>query len=225
MPDTLVARLQTQFEIDPKLKEKCISSCISAVKNNKANRLFDDFPPLVSKDDCAFFIDEYQKLLISGTKATVHALQKRLIKIACEELLDVNGKLKQELIALLGLQVHVSLIDNYQAVCAFVGMMNIYMTSESSLLVKDNQNTYLAMTKLINNSYGERIRESMRENKIAYDSKYDSNSIKLDNLHPLFFLSLFAGGLIGVGIYGAVKVGQEIYNEYKPLSLPEAPIL
>lgn len=227
----LIQRLQKQFDENPGLREKCLKNGKDSQRPGMSNRIFDDFPLLLSDEQYQPILQKYRQLYQNGRHVDVRNFEKDLIKIACDEILDGNGNLHPDLIDFLEWTEFAAHIDNHQAVCAFVGMMNLYLIDVSADLVASKQYEFNAMTDCINKNYGQWVREYMREKNIQYNPSHDTDKITAKDVvmypvrHPLFTLSLFAGGLIGVGIYGAVKGCQEVYNEYAPLSLPEMPKL
>ena len=228
---SLIKRLQAKFSEDSQLREKCVRESKNSITHNAANRVFDSFPVMLDESQLSTLLDAYQQLLKHSSKKEVRDFEKKIIKIACDELLDEKGNLSEELLEMIEWKECKDKINNYLAVCAFVGIVNITLTELSESVVKNNQYTYLAMTKLVNENYSGWIREYMNQNKIKYNPQYDTDQIKVTDVllypftHPLFSLSIFAGGLIGLGIYGSAKLAQEIYQEHAPLTLPELPSL
>lgn len=227
----LIQRLQIQFDQNPGLREKCIKNGKDSQRPGMSNRIFDDFPLLLNDEQYQDILKKYQQLFEGGRPIDVRNFEKELIKIACGEILDDTGNLNPELMSFLEWTEYAQYIDNHQAVCAFVGMMNLYLCDVSRELVTSKQYEFNALTDLVNKNYGRWVREYMREKGIRYDSCHDTDQVTAKDIllypvrHPLFAVSLFAGGVIGAGVYGAVKGCQELYDEYAPLSLPGLPKL
>ena len=227
----LIKNLQTKFSQNSHLREKCIVTSKNKINTGYPNRAFDDFPDMLDESQVSTLLPKYKQLLKSSCRRNIRDFEKEIIKIACDELLDDTGNVSQELITTLEWDDCQNKIDNYLVISAFVGFTNMFLTQMAAYERLQNEHTYLAMNKIINSSYGSWIRDYMNHNKIKYDTKYDTDTIKVTDVllypikHPLFSLSLFAGGLTGLGIYGGVKLAQELYRDNAPVTLPEAPRL
>ena len=227
----LLDRLKTTFDADSGLKLKCIKSGKNQLAAGKGNRVFDDFPIMLEGDLFSKLLLKYQELLKHSNRIDVQKFEMSIIKIACDELLDENGKPCQQLIDLLEWSEFPDKINNYLVISAFVGMINLALSAQSLEYVDQYQYTYLAFTKLVNENYGQWIRDYMRQNKIEYDPKYNTDQIKVSDVllypvrHPVFTLSVFFGGMFGAGAYGAAKLIEKEIKDHAPLSLPEMPSL
>jgi hypothetical protein len=117
---TLLPTLQDAF-INPTLKASCLASSKEQLQkgtnNNSGYRAFDTFPPLLPQTELDALMNEIRIILqhiqyniknnkgfylltLDNQNAIAH-LQKRVIKIACDELLNTDGKIKSEIINLL----------------------------------------------------------------------------------------------------------------------------
>ncbi len=223
--------LQHHFEADADLKQKCLVDAKNKITRNLANRVFDDFPLLLAPSKFLSLTDNFKTVLKQPTGKSVKDFERDLIQIACHALLDNQGKLKNCVINMLEWNELTSQIDNYNAVCAFVGAVNAHIVNESASLIQENNNKFTATASFINHNYGKWVLEIMREKCIPYDSIYNTDQLHMRDiiLYPIkkpgFAASLLFGGFIGAAIYG----GYELYKQRQrvadtvALDLPDSP--
>src|SRR5580700_9104604 len=156
----LIGTLQYHFHANPELKQKCLTDAKAKIHNNLENRVFDVFPLLIERSKFLLFVDRFNEILQQPTPKVVRHFEMDIIEIACDELLDKQGKIKSQLINLLEWNELTSKIDNYHAVCAFVGSLTASIVNESASV--ENNNEFAAIASYINPNYGKWVLEIMR---------------------------------------------------------------
>ena len=217
----LINILRFEFENNPQKMDQCLKDSHMKLKNQLTNRVFDTFPLLLPNPDFSLFKQFFKQILCSPTqnKMDLKQFEKDLAKIACEELLEANGVLKNDLIEMLKWPDYADKMDTYQLICAYVGVVNSYVTSELSSDINEKQDTFTTIMQFVNPNYGKWVLEVMRDLKMPYHEKYDTEHFKLHDLltypvrNPLFAFSLFGGGLIGAGLYLTAQYFKGMYDE------------
>lgn len=221
----LVEVLQHHFETNPELKQKCLNDAKSKINKNLENRVFDIFPLLIEQSKFLPFVDRFNKILQQPTEKMVRNFELEIIQIACDALLDKQGNIQSQLIKMLEWDELTSNIDNYNAVCAFVGALNASIVNESASV--ENNNKFTDVASYINRNYGKWVIEIMREKNLPYNPIYNTDQLNLRDIilypikKPVFGVSLLFGGFLGAAI-----CGYELYKQCRAksatLELPES---
>jgi len=229
--NNLITILQSAFEADLELKAACISDSKNKINNNLSGRAFDKYPLLIEKSQFKLLIKRFNQLIDMPSRRLVREFEKEIINIACEELLDNKGKLKNQLIELLEWQELTAKIDNYRAVCGFVGVVTSCIAKEFSASTENDMHKFSATVSYINKNYNKWILEVMDEKNIKYNPKYDTDEIKIEDIllfpinRPGFSICLCLGGLFGAAAYGGYELFKAIKEDNATLERLDKPSL
>lgn len=133
-PFSLITVLEKHFE-DPVIKAECQRLALERIQHNIQNRLFDDFPPLISEEIAQVVSQEFismvrhvilfnkydEEKLNEDEKTKFQQWVEGLTQLAYEQLLDSEGKVKDELLKLLGIEAYKNQLKNNQIIHAFIG--------------------------------------------------------------------------------------------------------
>lgn len=220
-------RLLTQQFSDPLLKTKCIESAQYKLAHQLSTRVFDEFPPLLPPSmmnelsdelhsmlceiDAFTNINEEDYLLPKDEQRVVNQSIKALARTGIEQLLDTDGKIKQELIDLLQWHPYKNTLNSCDILCAFVvSTYHLLLTNDplQHLINNDLHTASVAMLNFMNQDqhYRDCVIESMNEAGIPYSEKEKPSYLSdILALRPAQKAAL-AVGLLG-GLAAAASIG------------------
>lgn len=223
---TFIETLRREFE-DADVKTKRIQSSLLKISQGEVTRMFDDYPSL-SQDELITISQNFktifakiEKIDTAGDKIQLADMidktaltdwEKNIAVIACDELLDSNGKIKSEIIALFGWEKHINEINNSDLVCAYVGAINHLAMSNLDGLIEENLTRYTAVCNYVNPNYRSWIKEVMGSLNLPVDLRHENKADSLsfrDILdYPLKHPAVGVG--IGLGVTGVLLAGLAI---------------
>jgi hypothetical protein len=224
----LLEILHDHFKNDLTLKRKCLDGAKNKINRKLANRVFDEFPLLINQTNFQSLTDEFSQVLKKPTRKSVHNFEIHIINIACDQLLDQNGKIKSELIKFFEWNSLASPIDNYNVVSAFVGAVTASIVRESASVIQEDNNTFSSTATHINKNYGKWILDVMRERDFDYNPAYEADLVNLSDIiqnpftKPAFAASLLFGGVFGAAIYGGYELYKKFCEDNAPLESPSS---
>lgn len=222
----LVETLQHHFDTNAELKQKCLMDAKAKINKNLENRVFDVFPLLIERSKFLPLVDRFNEILQQPTRRNIRNFEMDIIEMACDALLDKQGDIKSRLITYLEWNELTSKIDNYHAVCAFVGALTASIVNESASV--EHNEVFAAVASYINPNYGKWVIESMRENSIPYNPAYNTDPLNLHDImlypirKPAFGASLLFGGFLGAALYGGYELYKRCLADNVTLELPES---
>jgi hypothetical protein len=182
--ELLVEILEEEFKY-PETHKRCVGASRDALKEDYSEkRVFDDFPDLIPENDM-ITLSTALKLTLENARTvntteglpqfrqgnidSIQDLENFIIKYACDELLDETGHVKARICELLEWKEKISQLKTCSIVSAFVGHVNLALSSRISATINDEKYTPAsqAFYTYVNRNIGSLIKEKMEnENKI-----------------------------------------------------------
>jgi hypothetical protein len=225
---SLVETLKHHFDANPELKQECLMHAKAKIKKNLENRVFDEFPLLIERSKFLPLVDRFNEILKEPIEKNIQNFEIDIIKMACDALLDEKGRIESQLITYLEWNnlTLTSKMDNYHAVCAFVGALTASVVNESASV--ENNEVFADVASYLNPNYGKWVIEVMRENGIPYNPAYNTDQLNLRDimLYPIrkpavVGASLVFGGFLGAALYSGYQLYKRCVADKAVVELSE----
>lgn len=218
-PYSLIAVLEKHFE-DPVIKAKCQRLAKERIQHNIQNRLFDDFPPLVSEEITQVVSQEFismvhhiilfnkydEEKLNEDEKKKFQRWVEGLTQVAYEQLLDSQGKIKDELLKLLGIEAYKDQLKNNQIVHAFIGNTTGVAVETNKLDVYEiglsNAHPMSMINLMVNRNYRIWCDNVLKKLGVKLDITYSPETTRKTNSNSNNN-SVATASLVGGGIFAA----------------------
>lgn len=231
---TVIDMIDSELKNHPEEMNSLITKSQKKLTSSSANRVFNDFPCLVPEVEFEKIIKEFDKLL-NGNPCirSIRSFEKKVIDLACNELLEKDGCIKKQVLKKLHWKQNQLpekddyQMDNYTIVSAFVGTVHEWIVEKCHKEINKHTDTFPVIMNTVNPNYGKWILETMNDRNMPFDEKYDHDALTARDIllyparHPLLLFSVFVGGIVGAAIYGGGKLVKHIYDENVSLPLPE----
>ncbi len=224
-----IERIENAFQ-NPTVKLHCTTIISSKIQANTVNRVFDDFPELISaaqRDTLSKkFRDIITRISVTGeetfidsnTKEAICAWEKEITRMGYQDLLDKHTQhIQPAVIKLLEWEPYSSQIKIIDIMCAYLGRINASVIQHSSEFIQCNHAAVGAAVIYINAHYRQWIIEELKKCGIALNIKDGSTPPPLiDNLEfkAAIAVTTAAVGLLGFGalMYALFKKPDEPAN-------------
>lgn len=219
---TLVEILLQEFT-DPEVKKKCLESSLMRIRQGITTRAFDDFPSLLTQSELTDIAHDFQIIFEQITNVhetdngillgnlidqiSVQNWEKIIAIKACKELLDNEGKVKSEIVDLLGWEKYIGQVNNCDVVCAYVAAVNHLAMLNLVSLIQENQMKFTAVCDYVNSNYRGWIKEVMQISGFSIDPKHEAK-IERTNLQKILYFPIEHPAVgIGIGITALLLAG------------------
>lgn len=170
--------LAEEFKQNPLLQKKCLESSKKWIAQKTMTRIFDDYPCLASPED----FEAYRKNFVAfiTTSADEKAVQQymtAIIKMGCKELLDKNGKIKDEICKLLDWEQDAGKIQNSDVVSAYASAVNMLIIHREMDVIQKNEENFIALTTLVNLNFHVWMEKSLSD--LGYPSKQKPSTMEI----------------------------------------------
>lgn len=228
---SLAQILEQEFN-NPQTQLKCQESTHSFLKNNLGNRVFDEFPCLQTQNEFKEYCDEFKTFLsqinVSEDESPPYALNetlqenlktfvKKILNLACIELLDEKGNIKCEIIKLFQWENFSEKLKSSEVVSAYLGATQMQIIRVYSDDIIANPIAFQGLANFINKNYRRWLRETLKDlgfgALLGDESKEDHTNffelIRAPMKKPLVSAGLAAGALamiyVGLNLFKAFK--------------------
>ena len=220
MPNEIVDLLKLYKTRNQDNMQKCLQLSLKNINDKCCNRAFDDFPLLINQPLFDALKEDFLKLLKSSSHKSIRDFEMRLVNIACNRLFDNNGNISAEIINEMGWNGVTEKLDNYNLTRAFTNLMNSHLFEQCNQAICENQNLSNAIITYITNNYSAWVLGALRHRGIKYDPKFNQDQVTPYDVlsypirNPGFTASFLVGGVLGLAVYGGVKIISNAYDEY-----------
>jgi hypothetical protein len=225
----LIERIENAFQ-NLTVKSHCTTIIKSKIQAGTVNRVFDDFPELMSTAQRDALSEKFQDIITrisvtgeevflnSETKEAICAWEKEITRMGYQDLLDKHTQhIQPEVVKLLEWEPYLSQIKIIDIMCAYLGRINASVIQHSSEFIQCNHAAVGATVMYINAHYRQWIIEQLKKCGISLNIKDGSAPRPLiDNLEfkAAIAVTTAAVGLLGFGalMYALFKKPDEPAN-------------
>lgn len=213
--------------IDPEIKKNCIEESRKMIAKGQTNRAFDHFPHLVPDHVLKDILKNFQQILAQikpnneftlneTIQKRVRNLELNLASRGCFELLDAEGRLKDEFLEELQWTDLKDKIDGCEIVCSYVHSIHQQLMDQLLVSIKKHCDAYKSLLHYVNPNYGDWVIEQMKKSNYSYDDTYYEKAARSNFDKILYFPSEKPLETLGIvaGIAGFAAIGITLFTSF-----------
>lgn len=188
----VIAVLKAEFKKNPSTEARCIESARSYIDRKIPNRLFNNFPCLITAKQLHQLSHQFITIFDSIREQHItddlnitdpiklqqlSAWEKRIINLASTHLLDKTGHVKDSLLETLQLQSYKTKLNANDVISSFVALIHEYILEDAKKAIKKRPAIYPACYTFLNSHQQQWITEE--HDKLEPKEKKQAEDISL----------------------------------------------